>query len=285
MPMSGYTKLFNSILASTIWREDDKTRIVWITLLAMANRDGIAEGSIPGLADFARVSIADCEAALEKLKSPDKFSRSKDNDGRRIAEIDGGWQILNHAKYRAKMSNDERRVYFAGKQREYRERKKGMADVKSVKDSERQVKEVTHTKAEAKAEASSKGDLDLPPVSSGSSTVEKFSTVDRSRHNAEAEAEADSIGDLDLRDRQLADLKAAYVAEFPEILVDMEKYDKAFRKALRGVNFADLMEALPIVAKRVKNGPWANTYSPAAVLDPKWFWNEAEVAQGQQSSD
>jgi hypothetical protein len=26
MAMTGYTKLFNSILASTIWREDDKTR-------------------------------------------------------------------------------------------------------------------------------------------------------------------------------------------------------------------------------------------------------------------
>ena len=96
-PMSGYTKLFNSILASTIWREDDKTRIVWITLLAMAGRDGVADGSIPGLADLARVSVEDCEAALAKLKAPDKYSRSKGNDGRRIRDVDGGWLLLNHA--------------------------------------------------------------------------------------------------------------------------------------------------------------------------------------------
>ena len=43
--MPGYTKLFNSILASTIWRADDKTRIVWITLLAMADKHGIVEAS------------------------------------------------------------------------------------------------------------------------------------------------------------------------------------------------------------------------------------------------
>ena len=48
--MAGYTKLFNSILQSTIWREDDKTRIVWITLLAMADKNGIAETSLPSLA-------------------------------------------------------------------------------------------------------------------------------------------------------------------------------------------------------------------------------------------
>jgi len=30
----GYTKLYSSIVASTMWREDDKTRIVFITMLA-----------------------------------------------------------------------------------------------------------------------------------------------------------------------------------------------------------------------------------------------------------
>ena len=48
--MSGYTKLFNSILASTVWSEPNETRIVWITLLAMADKNGIIEGSVPGLA-------------------------------------------------------------------------------------------------------------------------------------------------------------------------------------------------------------------------------------------
>lgn len=120
--MTGYTKLFGSILASTIWREDDKTRLVWITILAMVNRNGIAEGSIPGLADMARVSVTDCEAALEKLQSPDKYSRSQEYEGRRITPVDGGWLVLNYRKYRDRMNKDDRREYNRLKQAECRMR-------------------------------------------------------------------------------------------------------------------------------------------------------------------
>lgn len=124
MNMAGYTKLFNSILASTIWRADDKTRIVWITLLAMADKDGIAEGSIPGLADLARVSIEDCEAALAELMAPDKYSRTSEFEGRRIEAVDGGWLLLNHAKYRAKMSEDDIRERNRQRQAKWREKNK-----------------------------------------------------------------------------------------------------------------------------------------------------------------
>ncbi len=129
MAMAGYTKLFNSILMSTIWREDDKTRIVWITLLAMADKNGIAETSIPSLADAARVSFEDCLASLDKLKSPDKYSRTKDHEGRRVEECDGGFLLLNHSKYRAKMSADERREYNRIKQKEFRSVKNLSANV------------------------------------------------------------------------------------------------------------------------------------------------------------
>ncbi len=120
--MAGYTKLFSTILASTIWKAPDKTRIVWITLLAMADQRGIAEGSIPGLAGFANVTIEECETALAELMAPDKYSRTKDWDGRRIEEVDGGWLLLNHGKYRAKMNSDERREYLRKKQAEHRGR-------------------------------------------------------------------------------------------------------------------------------------------------------------------
>jgi hypothetical protein len=118
--VSGYTKLFSSIIGSTIWKADNEIRIVWVTLLALADRHGCVESSIPGLADFAHVSLPDCERALEALGSPDPYSRSKDLDGRRIMPIDGGWQLVNHAKYRAAVSADDRREYLRKKQREYR---------------------------------------------------------------------------------------------------------------------------------------------------------------------
>ena len=154
--MSGYTKLFNSILASTIWRADNVTRIVWITLLAMADRHGIAEGSIPGIADLARVSVKECRKAIGILAAPDEDSRSKEHAGRRIAAIDGGFQILNHAKYRARLSADERREYQRVKQAEYRKvRKQVSTNVINVGDT---LTQFTHTEAEADTEAKEKAE-------------------------------------------------------------------------------------------------------------------------------
>ncbi len=124
MDMTGYTKLFGSIVASTIWRESNEIRIVWITMLAMANKDGIVEASVPGLADMSRVTVQQCREAIEALQQPDPDSRTKDNAGRRISQVDGGWLILNHGKYRAKMGVDERREYLRVKQQEHRARAK-----------------------------------------------------------------------------------------------------------------------------------------------------------------
>lgn len=126
--MAGYTKLFSSIVASTIWREDDKTRIVWITMLAMKDERHVVEASVPGLADLARVTLKECEAAIKKLSSPDKYSRNQVEEGRRIREVPGGWLLVNGAHYRAKMDEDDRREYQRVKQAEYRKRKKGIVD-------------------------------------------------------------------------------------------------------------------------------------------------------------
>jgi hypothetical protein len=117
----GYTKLFSSIVASTIWREDDKTRIVWITMLAMKNERHEVESSLPGLADMARVTIAECEKAVKKLESKDGYSRNQANGGRRIERTQGGWKILNGEYYQQKMSEDDRREYQRNYHREYRQ--------------------------------------------------------------------------------------------------------------------------------------------------------------------
>lgn len=119
-----FTKLFSSITASTIWAARDQTRIVWITMLAMADQHGRVWASIPGLANIARVSIEDCETALAELSGPDKYSRTKDFDGRRIEDIDGGWRLLNHAKYRAirdeESIKESKRRYINAKRAEQR---------------------------------------------------------------------------------------------------------------------------------------------------------------------
>jgi hypothetical protein len=152
--MPGYTKLFASLLASTVWSESNETRIVWITLLAMADSRGVAEASIPGLAVFARLPVESVRTALERLSAPDPDSRSQEHEGRRIVAIDGGWHLLNHGKYRERLNADERREYLRLKQREYRQRHKQVStNVNTVSDTDTLL---TQPEAEAEAEAETK---------------------------------------------------------------------------------------------------------------------------------
>lgn len=134
--MSGYTKLFGSILDSTVWQESKECRLVWITMLAMKNRQQVVEASVPGLAKRAGVTVVECELALARLLAPDSYSRTKDHEGRRIDVVDGGWLILNGEKYREKLSADERRAYKAAKAKEYRARNKLVRDIQEIANNE-----------------------------------------------------------------------------------------------------------------------------------------------------
>lgn len=167
--MTGYTKLFGSIVASTIWRESKETKIVWITMLALANKEGVVEASVPGLADLARVTVQECEDALSKLQAPDTYSRTKAHEGRRIQAVEGGWLVLNHAKYRAKMNADERREYLRLKQAEWRAKQKSCQHgVNKCSDLS-----TPSTHAEAEAEAYTDVPPCIPPKG-GSPTNSKF---------------------------------------------------------------------------------------------------------------
>lgn len=122
--MSSYTKLFHSILDSSVWQESHQTRIVWVTMLAMADQHGEVQAAIPGLAKRAGVTIQEAEAAIATLSAPDAYSRTPDHEGRRIAKIDGGWEILNHAKYRFEASLEDRKEKAAVRAKRFRDRNK-----------------------------------------------------------------------------------------------------------------------------------------------------------------
>jgi hypothetical protein len=61
---------------------------------------------------MARLSIEDTQRALAKLESPDAFSRTASNEGRRLQKIDGGWLVLNHGMYRDRERVERRREYM-----------------------------------------------------------------------------------------------------------------------------------------------------------------------------
>ena len=146
-----FTKLFNKIVTSSVWSEDDKTRIMWITLLALADRNGRVIAALPGLADVSRMSLVDAEAAIKKLESPDPYSRTKLFDGKRIIPTEGGWDIVTYDLHRALLSAEERKQYKAEwikKRRQQSRQKSTGVDSKST------VSTQAEAEGEAKAEAS-----------------------------------------------------------------------------------------------------------------------------------
>jgi hypothetical protein len=154
-----YAKLDSSIVTSTIWAEPPATCKVWITMLAMADSSGYVGTSVPGLAHVSRVSITEAEEAIRVLSSPDPHSRTADNEGRRIAPVDRGFQILNYQKFREGRDEENRREQNRLAQKRYRERhKESSRQPESTKVSQRNgllddgKPQSAHAEAEAEAD-------------------------------------------------------------------------------------------------------------------------------------
>jgi hypothetical protein len=161
--MAGYTKLFNSILDSTIWQESNATRLLWITMLAMSNKSGAVQASVPGLARRAGIELGECERGLLCLESPDPYSRTPDHEGRRIRCVDGGWELLNHAKYRDLLSLEERREYNKKKQAEWRAKHpKNVNDTSMTVNHNKQCQHITDSRYQI---ADTKEEKNMPPSS------------------------------------------------------------------------------------------------------------------------
>jgi hypothetical protein len=118
-----FVKLFGTILQSSIWEQDSDTRVVWITLLALADPDGFVKASLGGLARAAAVSRDACQRAVDCLEAPEIESGTQDYAGRRIERVEGGWQLLNYKKYREIRTPDQLRN--ARRQARFREAHRG----------------------------------------------------------------------------------------------------------------------------------------------------------------
>jgi hypothetical protein len=125
--MTGYVKIFQSLLGSSIWAGPDPDLRVWIAILVLKDRDHVVRISVPGLATIARVELEQCRGALERFRSPDPDSTSKEYEGRKIQDLDqGGFLVLNGEKYKKMLSREDRLEYQRRKQSEYRKRRKGV---------------------------------------------------------------------------------------------------------------------------------------------------------------
>jgi len=113
--MSRHAVLWHEILTSKLWGYTDAARIVFITMLLAADKDGIVRMGVSGIAHLARYSTQQCGVAISELSIPDADSRSKESEGRIIEKVPEGWRIVNFQKYQSplmpKPVSPERREY------------------------------------------------------------------------------------------------------------------------------------------------------------------------------
>lgn len=144
-----YSKLHSSLVNSSLWTEPDNVRILFITMLALADRDGCVYGSRGGIFRLANIKWndedPDDQDPFEVLLSPDADSsdmmRNPDNEGRRIEEMPGGFKLLNYAYYRGLRNDDDRREQNRVAQERYRQRQSSSVSQRkprSAKTSQRQ---------------------------------------------------------------------------------------------------------------------------------------------------
>lgn len=154
-----YSKLHSSIVNSSLWCEQDAIRILFITLLAMCDRDGIVYGSRAGLARAAMIDPEKANEAWTALLSPDPDSsdkiRAPENEGRRIEEVSGGFRLLNFEYYRGLRNDDERREQNRAAQAKFR--------VSQRKPESAKVSHGNPPSSQAEAEAEAEAEADTPP--------------------------------------------------------------------------------------------------------------------------
>jgi hypothetical protein len=122
-----FVKLDCRILDSTLWPDRD-ARELFITALLMARpcvlnkemyqlktrelvttgfvvppgRYGMVDASSSGIIRRAGLELEPGLSALERLGDPEQLTTSATFDGRRLVRVDGGYVVLNFAKYRDK---------------------------------------------------------------------------------------------------------------------------------------------------------------------------------------
>ena len=120
-----YAKLFSSIYQGTL-RGNTNGLVVFTNMLAHADSAGWVDIHPRAIAEETGLSIEKVKEAILELSSPDPESRSPEEEGRRIVLIDAhrdwGWRIVNHGKYRAIKSEEDRREQNRIAQKRFREK-------------------------------------------------------------------------------------------------------------------------------------------------------------------
>lgn len=107
-----YGKVFESMYDGTLaghWQ----ALVTMQQLIVLATPDGVVDMTPDSIARRTTIPLEIIVAGIEHLEQPDPHSRSPDEGGRRIVRIEPhrpwGWRLVNHAKYRDLVSQEQKR--------------------------------------------------------------------------------------------------------------------------------------------------------------------------------
>jgi hypothetical protein len=120
-----YAKLFASLYQGTL-RGRAHEILVFTNLLAHTGKDGTVDKHFRAIADETGLTLDEVKAAIAVLEAADPESRSQDEEGARIVRMDEhrawGWRVVNHGKYRAIRSEEDRAEQNRLAQQRFREK-------------------------------------------------------------------------------------------------------------------------------------------------------------------
>jgi len=118
-----FGKLFSTMYDGTLYGQWEAL-VTFQQMVILCDREGTVEMTPPALAARTGIPLEIIAKGIEILESPDPYSRSPEEEGRRILRLydsrPWGWRIVNHAKYREMRSTEDRREYM----RQYMQKKR-----------------------------------------------------------------------------------------------------------------------------------------------------------------
>ena len=124
-----YGKIFDSIYEGTLYGQWEAL-VTFQQLIVLCDADGMIDMTPQAIAARTSIPLKIIQKGIKILEAPDPFSRTPDEEGRRIELIDGhrpwGWHIVNHEKYRAMQDAEITRAQTRERVRKHRAARGGV---------------------------------------------------------------------------------------------------------------------------------------------------------------
>ena len=164
-----YGKIFDSMYEGTLYGHWEAL-VTFQQMIVLCDADGIIDMTPQAIAARTSIPLEIIEKGMKILEAPDPYSRTPDQEGRRIELIDAhrpwGWHIVNHEKYMRMQDADMVRAQTRERVRKHRAMKDGRYGNDDVTDGNGQ-KRHTDTDTDINKDTDLKPTPPLPPLKGG----------------------------------------------------------------------------------------------------------------------